>query len=74
MNKRGLDLGMGRGFSGSQAAKQLMGLSAASFAGGPGRRKRQATPARILDQHRQDQMLVGTSYDDQGQGENLFRR
>jgi len=38
--KRGLDLGLGRGFSGSQAAKHLMGLSAANFAGGPGRRKR----------------------------------
>ncbi|XP_076067383.1 diuretic hormone class 2 [Oratosquilla oratoria] len=38
--KRGLDLGLGRGFSGSQAAKHLMGLAAANFAGGPGRRRR----------------------------------
>ena len=38
--KRGLDLGLGRGYSGSQAAKHLMGLAAANFAGGPGRKKR----------------------------------
>ncbi|GBM46755.1 hypothetical protein AVEN_31379-1 [Araneus ventricosus] len=38
--KRGLDLGLSRGFSGSQAAKHLMGLSAASFANGPGRKRR----------------------------------
>ncbi|XP_044257827.1 diuretic hormone class 2 isoform X3 [Tribolium madens] len=39
-SKRGLDLGLSRGFSGSQAAKHLMGLAAANFAGGPGRRRR----------------------------------
>ncbi|XP_060523540.1 diuretic hormone class 2 isoform X3 [Cylas formicarius] len=39
-SKRGLDFGLGRGFSGSQAAKHLMGLAAANFAGGPGRRRR----------------------------------
>ncbi|XP_076369894.1 diuretic hormone class 2-like [Tachypleus tridentatus] len=39
-DKRGLDLGLSRGFSGSQAAKHLMGLAAANFAGGPGRRRR----------------------------------
>ncbi|XP_057652963.1 diuretic hormone class 2 isoform X2 [Diorhabda carinulata] len=39
-SKRGLDLGLGRGFSGSQAAKHLMGLAAANFAGGPGRKRR----------------------------------
>ncbi|XP_031784660.1 diuretic hormone class 2 isoform X2 [Nasonia vitripennis] len=38
--KRGLDLGLNRGFSGSQAAKHLMGLAAANYAGGPGRRRR----------------------------------
>ncbi|XP_076308479.1 uncharacterized protein LOC143223888 [Tachypleus tridentatus] len=38
--KRGLDLGLSRGFSGSQAAKHRMGLAAAKFAGGPGRRRR----------------------------------
>ncbi|XP_014259517.1 diuretic hormone class 2 isoform X1 [Cimex lectularius] len=41
-SKRGLDLGLSRGFSGSQAAKHLMGLAAANFAGGPGRRRRHA--------------------------------
>ncbi|KAI5731805.1 hypothetical protein M8J77_016344 [Diaphorina citri] len=39
-SKRGLDLGLSRGFSGSQAAKHLMGLAAANYAGGPGRRRR----------------------------------
>ncbi|XP_015588149.1 diuretic hormone class 2 [Cephus cinctus] len=38
--KRGLDFGISRGFSGSQAAKHLMGLAAANYAGGPGRRRR----------------------------------
>ncbi|CAG7722998.1 unnamed protein product [Allacma fusca] len=38
--KRGLDLGLARGFSGSQAAKHLMGLAAANFAAGPGKKKR----------------------------------
>ena len=37
---RSLDLGLGRGFSGSQAAKHLMGLAAANFAAGPGKKKR----------------------------------
>ncbi|KAK3869823.1 hypothetical protein Pcinc_024895 [Petrolisthes cinctipes] len=39
-SNRGLDLGLGRGFTGSQAAKHLMGLAAANFAGGPGRKRR----------------------------------
>ncbi|KAK3890391.1 hypothetical protein Pcinc_005657 [Petrolisthes cinctipes] len=39
-SKRGLDLGLGRGFTGSQATKHLMGLAAANFAGGPGRKRR----------------------------------
>ncbi|CAB3365466.1 diuretic hormone class 2 isoform X1 [Cloeon dipterum] len=43
-SKRGLDFGMSRGFSGSQTAKHLLGLAAASYAGGPGRRKRDAAP------------------------------
>lgn len=43
-NKRGLDLGLSRGFSGSQAAKHLMGLAAANYAGGPGRRRRSEQP------------------------------
>ncbi|KAK7869327.1 hypothetical protein R5R35_012888 [Gryllus longicercus] len=44
-NKRALDLGLSRGFSGSQAAKHLMGLAAANYAGGPGRRRRSPAPA-----------------------------
>lgn len=47
--KRGIDLGLGRGFSGSQAAKHLMGLAAANFAGGPGRRRRAAPVASMRD-------------------------
>ncbi|KAF5290724.1 hypothetical protein FQA39_LY14643 [Lamprigera yunnana] len=43
--KRGIDLGLGRGYSGSQAAKHLMGLAAANFAGGPGRRRRSIVDA-----------------------------
>ncbi|XP_057333867.1 diuretic hormone class 2-like [Microplitis mediator] len=41
-NKRayGLDFGLSRGFSGSQTAKHLMGMAAANYAGGPGRRRR----------------------------------
>ncbi|XP_037088327.1 diuretic hormone class 2-like [Pollicipes pollicipes] len=38
--KRGLDFGLGRGFSATQAAKHKMGLAAAAFPGGPGRRRR----------------------------------
>ena len=33
-------MGLNRGFSGVQAAKHLLGLQAASFHGGPGRKKR----------------------------------
>ncbi|XP_014226773.1 diuretic hormone class 2 isoform X1 [Trichogramma pretiosum] len=44
--KRGLDLGLNRGFSGSQAAKHLMGLAAANYAGGPGRRRRSEQASR----------------------------
>lgn len=43
-NKRGLDLGLSRGFSGSQAAKHMMGLAVANDAGGPGRRRRSEQP------------------------------
>ncbi|XP_037088321.1 diuretic hormone class 2-like [Pollicipes pollicipes] len=39
-HKRGLDFGLGRGFSATQAAKLKMGLAAAAFPGGPGRRRR----------------------------------
>ncbi|XP_013134175.1 PREDICTED: diuretic hormone class 2 isoform X3 [Papilio polytes] len=40
--KRALDLGLTRGYSGALQAKHLMGLAAANFAGGPGRRRRDA--------------------------------
>ena len=38
----GLDFGLGRGYSGSQAAKHLMGLAAANYAIGPGRKRRES--------------------------------
>ncbi|CAM1326931.1 Dh31 (predicted) [Pycnogonum litorale] len=37
-SKRGLDLGLARGFSGSQQAKHLMGMAAAKYPQGPGRK------------------------------------
>uniref|UniRef100_A0A2A4JR42 Diuretic hormone class 2 n=1 Tax=Heliothis virescens TaxID=7102 RepID=A0A2A4JR42_HELVI len=40
--KRALDLGLSRGYSGALQAKHLMGLAAAHYAGGPGRRRRDA--------------------------------
>ncbi|XP_034254009.1 diuretic hormone class 2 [Thrips palmi] len=43
--KRGMDFGLSRGFSGAGAAKHLMGLAAANYAGGPGRRRRSAPVA-----------------------------
>jgi len=39
-HKRGFDFGLGRGFSATQAAKHKMGLEAAAFPSGPGRRRR----------------------------------
>ncbi|GAB6028058.1 Diuretic hormone 31 [Chamberlinius hualienensis] len=56
LRKRNLDLGFSRGFSGSQAAKHLMGLAVANYAGGPGRKRRSlsaqnlANTQSILDQ------------------------
>merc|ERR1712154_672483 len=38
MSKRGLDFGLGRGYSGSQAARHQLGLYQANYAGGPGRK------------------------------------
>merc|ERR1712029_373036 len=38
--KRGIDFGLGRGYSGSQAARHMLGLQQVNYAGGPGRRKR----------------------------------
>merc|ERR1719295_1936041 len=43
-NKRtNIDFGLGRGYSGSQAARHMLGLQQASFSGGPGRKKRVAS-------------------------------
>jgi len=36
--KRGIDFGLSRGLSGQRAAKHLVGLASAQFAGGPGRK------------------------------------
>ncbi|XP_037071331.1 diuretic hormone class 2-like [Pollicipes pollicipes] len=47
-HKRGLDFGLGRGFSATQAAKHKMGLEAAAFPGGPGRRRRSVEQALHL--------------------------
>merc|ERR1712088_1065336 len=33
-----IDFGLGRGFSGSQAAKHFLGMAAARYSGGPGKR------------------------------------
>ncbi|XP_017068593.1 diuretic hormone class 2 isoform X1 [Drosophila eugracilis] len=41
--KRTVDFGLARGYSGTQEAKHRMGLAAANFAGGPGRRRRSET-------------------------------
>ncbi|XP_039754832.1 diuretic hormone class 2 isoform X1 [Pararge aegeria] len=40
--KRDLDMGLNRGFSGAVQAKHLIGMAASRFAGGPGRRRRDA--------------------------------
>merc|ERR1711953_256661 len=39
-DKRAIDFGLGRGYSGSQAARHILGLERVHFAGGPGRKKR----------------------------------
>lgn len=46
--KRGVDFGLGRGYSGSQAAKHLMGLAAANYAIGPGRKRRDTTESPVI--------------------------
>jgi len=46
-NKRGIDFGLGRGYSGNQAAKHFMGLVASQYAGGPGKKKRSGGNGRI---------------------------
>lgn len=44
-SKRTVDFGLGRGFSGAQEAKHRLGMAAANFAGGPGRKRRSETTA-----------------------------
>ncbi|XP_075149897.1 diuretic hormone class 2 isoform X2 [Haematobia irritans] len=44
-SKRTVDFGLARGYSGTQEAKHRMGLAAANFPGGPGRRRRSETEA-----------------------------
>lgn len=44
-NKRSVDFGLARGFSGSQEAKHRLGMAAANYAGGPGRKRRSETHA-----------------------------
>ncbi|XP_034098858.1 diuretic hormone class 2 isoform X1 [Drosophila sulfurigaster albostrigata] len=44
-SKRTVDFGLARGYSGTQEAKHRMGLAAANFPGGPGRRRRSETDA-----------------------------
>lgn len=44
-SKRTVDFGLARGFSGMQEAKHRMGLAAANYAGGPGRKRRSANDA-----------------------------
>jgi len=39
-DSRGIDFGLGRGYSGSQAARHMLGLQQVNFAGGPGKRRR----------------------------------
>ena len=46
-SKRGIDFGLGRGYSGNQAAKHFMGLVASQYAGGPGKRKRSGGSGRV---------------------------
>jgi len=38
MEKRGIDFGVNRGYSGSQAARHMMGMYQANYAGGPGKK------------------------------------
>ncbi|XP_055384911.1 diuretic hormone class 2 [Condylostylus longicornis] len=44
-SKRNIDFGLARGYSGTQEAKHRMGMAAASFPGGPGRRRRSESEA-----------------------------
>jgi len=49
-SKRGVDFGLARGFSGSQALKHSLGLLAAQHPGGPGRRKRTSPSAGPIEE------------------------
>ena len=49
-SKRGVDFGLARGFSGSQALKHSLGLLAAQHPGGPGRRKRTSLSAGPIEE------------------------
>ena len=49
-SKRGVDFGLARGFSGSQALKHALGLEAARYAGGPGRKKRTGPSAGPMEE------------------------
>merc|ERR1711976_664797 len=47
-DKRGIDFGLGRGYSGSQAARHMLGLQQVNFAGGPGKRKKRSERQSIV--------------------------
>merc|ERR1719410_1727302 len=47
-DKRGIDFGLGRGYSGSQAARHMLGLQQVNFAGGPGKRKKRSERGPIV--------------------------
>merc|ERR1711981_63885 len=49
-SKRGIDFGLGRGFSGSQAAKHFMGMAAARYSGGPGKKKKRSVAITAAEQ------------------------
>eukprot|EP00095_Tigriopus_kingsejongensis_P010431 maker-scaffold294_size218657-snap-gene-0.21 protein:Tk10431 transcript:maker-scaffold294_size218657-snap-gene-0.21-mRNA-1 annotation:"diuretic hormone class 2" len=48
-NKRAIDFGLGRGYSGNQAAKHFMGLVASQYAGGPGKKRKRVDPGLLMN-------------------------
>merc|ERR1719232_1461564 len=54
IDKRGIDFGLGRGYSGSQAARHMLGLQQVNFAGGPGKRKRSQTNPIVINVRESD--------------------
>ncbi|TRY73937.1 hypothetical protein TCAL_01503 [Tigriopus californicus] len=48
-NKRAIDFGLGRGYSGNQAAKHFMGLVASQYAGGPGKKRKRVDPGVLMN-------------------------